>query len=205
MVERLLCKQDVRSSNLLGSTKIPVQRGFFVVSCGAADACSSRIHAVVDAGAIDGPASHACSAVTPASRPASTQNMPPSSSEAAAPFRASASPRAQGCTTFPEHPFACPATRTTTADTAQRAGVSWRHVALRSARWCRAAAALRGGDADEPWPPSTRRSATRSSVSTGFLVPCRYFGVHAQTSPCRHGSVGSGNGSACRGLRRRLR
>ena len=164
------------------------------------DACSSRIHAsmfglahnvtssgleidprptrvvldvrrVVDAGAIDGPASHARDAVTPASRPASTQNMPPSSSEAAAPFRASASPRAQGCTTFPEHPFACPATRTTTADTAQRAGVSWRHVALRSARWCRAAAALRGGDADEPWPPSTRRSATRSSVSTGFLFP----------------------------------
>ena len=45
MVERLLCKQDVRSSNLLGSTKIPVQRGFFVGACRAMDACSSRIHA----------------------------------------------------------------------------------------------------------------------------------------------------------------
>ena len=107
--------------------------------------------------------------------------MTRSSSEAAAPFRASASPRAQGCTTSLAPPFACPATPTITADA--------------SAYPC----------GHEPWSPSTRRSATRSSVSTGFLVPYMYFGVHAQTSPCRHGSVGSGNGSACRGLRRRLR
>lgn len=111
----------------------------------------------------------------------STPRMTRSSSEAAAPFRASASPRAQGCTTSLAPPFACPATPTITAD----------------------ARAYPCGH--EPWSPSTRRSATRSSVSTGFLVPYMYFGVHAQTSPCRHGSVGSGNGSACRGLRRRLR
>ena len=86
-----------------------------------------------------------------------------------------------GRTTFLAPPFACPATQTITADA--------------SAYPC----------GHEPWSPSTRRSATRSSVSTGFLVPYMYFGVHAQTSPCRHGSVGSGNGSACRGLRRRLR
>lgn len=61
----------------------------------------------------------------------STPRMTRSSSEAAAPFRASASPRAQGCTTFPEPPFACPATPTITADaSAYPCG----HVAPRSTR-----------------------------------------------------------------------